>query len=120
MTEKRCRGWCGTLNNYTDSDYEGVVQFMNNTCNYGVVGKEVGEQGTPHLQIHAEFKSEKSLRVLKKVHTGIHWEMRKGSIDQAADYCKKDGDFVEIGTRGEQGKRTDIMAVREMLRVVVL
>lgn len=116
MQRNRCRGWCGTLNNYTESDYDGIKQFMEGCCTYGVIGKEKGESGTPHLQIHAEFKSEKSLNVLKKVHTKVHWEMRKGSIDQASDYCKKDGDFIEIGTRGNQGKRNDIENVREMVK----
>lgn len=110
----RTRGWCATLNNYTTQDIEMLENYMNENCTYGVIGKEIGESGTPHLQIHMEFKYEKSLNVLKKINSRMHFEQRKGSIKQASDYCKEDGDYIEIGKlKTRQGKRTDLSAIRD-------
>jgi len=41
----------------------------------------------------------KSLAQLKKLLPRAHWEARKGTIDQAVDYCKKEGDAEEYGTK---------------------
>jgi len=83
-------------------------------CEYLVVGKEVGESGTPHLQGYVCLKSKKAFTWLKKRLPEAHLEVMKGSPQQAAVYCKKDGDFEEYGTlpagqtaaaRGERAAR---------------
>ncbi|MGN7614703.1 hypothetical protein ACQZV8_21755, partial [Magnetococcales bacterium HHB-1] len=47
---------------------------------------------------------------------GTHIEPRKGSVAQAIEYCKKDGDFYEHGDCPHQGKRTDLDDVTELIR----
>lgn len=108
--------WCLTWNNFPDG-YMSV--FENSNCNYFVLGTEVGESGTKHIQGYIEFATNRKLARLKKeLGDSIHWEKRKGTAAQAADYCKKDGDFVEWGeiSKGaaNQGRRTDIENVREL------
>lgn len=93
----RTRGWCFTLNNYTPID---ELEFgLIPDLKYYVYGREVGEQGTPHLQGYLHFNNKKSLRQLKHHFPTGHFEPRRGSINQAVDYCKKDGDFTEWGEK---------------------
>jgi len=90
----RSRNFVFTLNNYTEAD---VQKFLGYECKYVCFGKEVGESGTPHLQGYICFKDQRTLNTLKKVDPKAHWEASKGLPSQAADYCKKDGQFFEAG-----------------------
>lgn len=113
----RARGWCLTLNNYDDISYTNLCDWMRENTEYGVIGKEVGESGTPHLQIYFEFKNMKSFKQLKSINKKLHIEKRLGTKTEAADYCKKDGNFVEFGElKCEQGKRNDIDMVRAIIK----
>lgn len=86
--------WCFTLNNYTEEEVEAV---NNIDCVYIVYGKEVGESGTPHLQGFVVFQSRKRLTAVKALLPRAHLEVARGSSEQAAEYCKKDGDIYERG-----------------------
>lgn len=86
---------------------------------YIVVGREVGENGTPHLQGFVYFKNPRSLPGIKKVglFKRAHLENAKGTNKQASDYCKKDGNFIEKGTLPNQsGKRTDLEEVYDKVK----
>lgn len=118
MTEKY-RHWCLTLNNYNDNDVTELRLFATKT-KYLVFGKEVGDGGTRHLQGFISFSSPRKIGGLLKLFGGrAHWEVAR-SPAAAAQYCKKDGDFEEFGTRPEesrkgQGKRSDIEEVRDRI-----
>ena len=88
------RRWCYTLNNYTDAD---VVKARDVDSRYHVFGKETGESGTKHLQGAITFTKLYKLSGVKKIFVTAHWEKMKGTLLQAATYCKKDGDFEEFG-----------------------
>lgn len=114
MEKTRSRSWCFTLNNYTDDDVSLLNQVQ---CQYIVYGYEIGESGTPHLQGFIYFAEAKTLSTLKKkVHSTAHFESARGTPQQASDYCKKDGEFIE---RGElplaQGKRTDLDTIKDVV-----
>jgi len=83
---ERTRSWCYTLNNYTEEERDGLRAL---SCAYNVFGYERGDEGTPHLQGYIHFKEKKSLQAVKKVMPRAHLEPRKGTVDQAVDYCKK-------------------------------
>lgn len=91
---KGYRGWIGTWNNYTEQDYHFLCNFP---ARHKIVGKEVGKQGTPHLQFTLYFDNQKTLKALaKKLKSKTHiepaWNYQHCSI-----YCKKQGDFYEDG-----------------------
>lgn len=96
----KAKRWCFTLNNYTDGEVELLDQLLQSDhVSYGVYGFETGESGTPHLQGFIIFEQEKRLAQVKRiVSERAHFEVARGTPVQAADYCKKDGDFKEYGT----------------------
>lgn len=105
----RSRAYVFTINNWTEEDEAQVAMCG---AQYTVYGKEKGDSGTPHLQGYMYFKSARTLKSISKKLPRAHLEVRKGSHEQARDYCKKDGDFIEFGEepmsqkkKGEAGKR---------------
>lgn len=110
----RSRAWCWTLNNY--SDEECVLIELADGFTYLCYAREVGEGGTPHLQGYVEFDQPKTLTAVKRIlGDRAHCEPRKGTQEQAINYCAKENDLVEIGERKHAGKRNDIVLVRDML-----
>jgi len=110
--EERAIAWCFTWN-HAPEDW---ITLFPPLVSYLVGGKELADTGTPHIQGYVEFKTRKTLNALKKLWPAVHFEVRKGTSDQAADYCKEDGDFVEMGTMSQPGKRNDLVRVREILK----
>lgn len=98
---KGSRAWCYTINNYTEEDRDGLRALE---CVYNIFGYERGEKGTPHLQGYVHLKNAKTLSAVKKMMPRAHLEPRKGTIDQAVDYCKKEGDFEEFGVKPKTSK----------------
>lgn len=96
MSGTRSRGWCFTLNNPTDTDKEQCSNLVN-ISDYVIWGHEVGESGTPHFQGFVLFKHAQHLKRLKTLLPRAHLEVQRGTAAQAADYCKKDGNFEEHG-----------------------
>ena len=85
---------CVTINNYTNAGYESLKRWCIANCKYTVIGKEVGESGTPHLQCFFILKKRMRVTTLNTAITNAagkapHTEVARGSNDEAADYCKK-------------------------------
>lgn len=102
--------WVATVNNYTAAEYDSLITSSTEQANYAIIGKEVGETGTPHLQCFFIWSSRKRLRQVKLI-PGLqraHLEPAAGTSQQAAAYCKKEGDFWEHGTLPSQGPKTSI------------
>ncbi len=106
------KAWCLTLNNYTESQFESLKEIASDetVTAYAVIGKEVGENGTPHLQMYWQFAKKQRLQQVKNTLgiNALHCEERRGTPKQASDYCKKDGLFFEIGSISYSGKRSDL------------
>nr|UOF78986.1 rep protein [Cressdnaviricota sp.] len=88
---KRNRGWCFTLNNYTESELENITQYFKENCEKHIIGIEKGkENGTPHLQGWCYFKNGVSFKRVKGISERAHWEVAKGSAEQNKNYCSKE------------------------------
>nr|WAE42321.1 MAG: replication associated protein [Cressdnaviricota sp.] len=90
----RSRRWCYTLNNYTVEEFDTLTHTFSKE-KYSILGKEIGESGTPHLQGYVEFKNARTLNSLKKINSRIHWEKAKGTKLDNIAYCSKDGIVTE-------------------------
>lgn len=86
------RRWCGTLNNYSKEEYDNILTYFKKNSKY-IIGKEIGEKKTPHLQIYFENKSPIKFKTLKNLNIRIHWEKAKGSINDNYKYCSKENNY---------------------------
>lgn len=109
---QKCRNYCFTLNNPTFEEVHDIV--TSGEYRYCIFGFEVGEKGTEHLQGYMEFDHQKRLSEAKIIER-MHLESRKGTQKQAIEYCKKEGDFYEFGEMKEQGKRTDMDDIKNLI-----
>lgn len=115
VTQKRLQNFVFTINNYTDAHIRACEEFE---CTYIVYGKEVGaKNGTAHLQGYVETRNGYTLRAIRKHFLEKIWvAKRRGTAEQAAEYCKKEHDFVERGKmKPGQGKRTDLSNILECI-----
>lgn len=105
------RNYFITLNNYTQDEYNA---FLEEECRYLCIGKEVGaKSGLPHLHVIIIYENPKSWDALKKRHPRADIEKMKGTPSQARAYCVKEGDYTERGEIPKQGKRNDIIEIKE-------
>lgn len=88
----RARRWVLTLNNYTDEEYVSCLKFLED-YEY-IVGKEVGKEGTPHLQMYFEGKNQIDFSYVKKNFPRAHIEKASGSYNKNFDYCSKEENYV--------------------------
>lgn len=137
-TTQRLRSWCFTFNNYPlgwDQNtlaVEGAVKTHFGDFKYIVLGYEIGESGTPHIQGYVDFTNARTLGGIRRINQCIHWEPRRGSWDDASNYCMKgeqtheewvqlntkgpnfgkNAVYLEFGTPNQQGKRTDLIDIK--------
>lgn len=107
-----------TLNNWTQAEYDDLVSRAP-TFKWIIMGKEVGEQGTPHIQGAIIFGAQVSFSTLK-LWPGLaraHIEVMKGTPAHQLVYCSKEdtAPFV-MGEMPEPGKRTDIALAVEQVQ----
>lgn len=92
----RGRSWVFTINNFTSVDLDNISRL---DYQYIIYGFERGESGTPHLQGFVHFKNARSRQSLSQKLPRAFLDKRRGTVDQAIAYCKKDGVFIEKGTK---------------------
>ena len=106
--------WCGTLNNPTVRELAALWRWhpplgpvpAHHKLSYWVVGWEHRDRSfqTPHLQIYIELADTKiRAHQINEWFRRAHFEARRGTPQQAADYCKKEGVWREWGTLSTGG-----------------
>ncbi|QMW68681.1 replication-associated protein [Crucivirus-152] len=102
------RNWCFTVNNWKEADLDVLKTLGTGTqVKYMVVGKEVGESGTPHLQGFVVFQKTERFGAVKKVlPPGCHIEKAKGTWEHNLAYCtKEDKEALVMGEAPMSRKR---------------
>lgn len=126
-TEKKNRRYCFTIPNYTKKnlvEFSAIAESLDRH-RYICYGLEISkETGLKHIQGYVEFNEAQrflhlhSYILLEKRGKQIkfHIETAKGTADQNKTYCSKDGDFYEFGEPSFQGKRTDMIEIKNLVR----
>lgn len=113
----RSRNYSFTLNNYTPDE---LADLKTVSAKYLILGDEVGENGTPHLQGFVAWPNAKTFTATKKLlGNRCHIEVSKGSPYDNFVYCSKQSILYETGDRPEkvaQGKRNDMEAIKESVQ----
>lgn len=115
----RERKFCFTLNNYTPDEEEKIKSMtkMKPEILFMIYGKEVGANGTPHLQGYIYYKNPQYLDSLKNKIKRWHLEPQWADNDSVAiNYCKKENVAFTFGEPPRQGKRNDIELVYEKVK----
>lgn len=86
--------WCFTLNNYTEEEMVQLETTFKESKSEYVIGKEVGEKGTPHLQGFVSFEKKQRPMELRGISKRIHWEKTKAGKQANIDYCSKEGNVT--------------------------
>lgn len=126
MPREQSKYWCFTLNNPTEEELDLLTRYYGELesgleclCTYIVLGFERGDQGTEHVQGYVEFgKRFDLLKVKRFLGHRVHLERRLGTAEEAATYCRKDGEFLEAGviSKPQSGRRTDLESIRLAIR----
>lgn len=82
-----------TLNNYTEEELHLMVTTAIEKNWKYIIGKEVGAEGTPHLQCYFEFGTPLQFRTVKNYFPRCHIEPSKGTRQQNMLYCMKDNNY---------------------------
>jgi len=88
--------WVMTLNNYTEDELIQISSIVPKYCKYAIIGKEVGEEGTPHLQGYIEFKHKSRPNSVFSFTKRIHWEKARGKREDNDIYCNKEERWLEF------------------------
>lgn len=116
------RGWAWTYNNYSaEEETNFIAKLKSKDYDYTIYSREIGKEGTPHLQGFSYFKNQRTLGGLKRLDKKVHWENIQGTPQQNIDYCSKTGEGhiagpFEFGPKpAGQGFRSDLMDIKKKL-----
>lgn len=87
-----------TVNNYTAEEWLSLEVNLSSMVKWLIIGKETGENGTPHIQGACVIGKQVAFSTIKKW-PGLaraHIEIMKGSIASNKTYCSKEGDWILI------------------------
>lgn len=114
QTKGTSQRWCLTLNNYTEAELA-TIRDPPDWVQYVGFSLEEGASGTPHVQAWVYTWTPVRLTKFKLFLRRAHVEMMISSLDKNDAYCSKEKEMEHIGTRPQQGRRTDIIGVKRRL-----
>lgn len=112
--EKTDAGETNLLYKFPDFD---ALRFKG--LRYMIAGLEISpETEMMHYQGYAEFYQQMRIRGIKAMFKNqqMHIEPSFADGNDNIDYCSKDGEFIEMGHKAEQGFRSDLLHVADLIR----
>lgn len=114
------RAWVFTLNN---PDYVPDVELARAPAvRYFIFQEEIGDEGTNHIQGYVELSKPARLSGVRRLIPGAHWEVRRGTREQAKAYASKEETRVDGPYEGGEwgaggaGRRNDLLEVQKALK----
>lgn len=114
------KNFIGVLNNWTEPELNFIKKSGESKCNYYIIAQEIGESGTPHLQMYFQFLKDTRLSTLKNMSSRIHWETARGTVDEQLNYIRdstKGGQIDKTpyiwGEPVVKGERTDLIKIAD-------
>nr|QGF19383.1 replication associated protein [Antarctic circular DNA molecule] len=108
---KRTRNWALTFWDKPEYDEKQMSYFIS--------GTEVCPNTQKiHYQSYVHFTNAKTFDQVKKyfINSNVHIECAKGTANENIAYCSKDNDYLEYGEKPCQGKRTDLIELRDQIQ----
>jgi len=97
MSYSQSRNWVFTLNNYTEEELKDIETWTDKGVEGVGYGKEVGANGTPHLQGFLVMTKKSAMSTVKALNSRMHLERMKGKLTQSIAYCSKQDSLTIIG-----------------------
>lgn len=112
------KNFIAVLNNWTEEELSYIQAAAEVKCNYYIIAREIGESGTPHLQMYFQFLKDTRLSTLKNMNSRVHWESARGTVDDQLKYIrdttkggKIDEEPIIWGEPTIQGARNDLSII---------
>ena len=83
----RKRSWFWTLNNYTETELQDLLEFCKDK-KYAFQEEKGEDTGTPHLQGVFYSKQPVSFETLRKISPRAHWQVAR-DLQACVEYCQK-------------------------------
>jgi len=119
-SDKKTRSYCLTIHDTTG--YEELVNALKcevteEKVKYFIMGLEIcPTTQKEHLQGYIYYVNPRSFSSIKKKYPRAHIEAALGTPKQASEYCMKEGAYIEGGELPQQGSRSDLDEVRDILK----
>lgn len=127
MSRVRSNRVCFTWNNYDEDELDDLEAKLKSLeqlgqLQYSILGREIGESGTPHIQGYVHLRKEYhpsqtcGLQFWKNLLPGgkrMHFENARGKDSHQYIYCTKEGPFIEFGTIKDTEKGQDFAGAIE-------
>ena len=118
---QQATNWVFTINNPSEEDEVALTDTL--PYRYLVYQYEMGDGETMHIQGYVVLSRQLRLSALKKLIPRAHWEVRKGTHEQAKAYSTKsdtrqDGPYEygsEEGIAKKKGQRSDLLEIKKKI-----
>jgi hypothetical protein len=117
--EYKSRNYIFTLNNWTVEQKAEIIKFLKKCAKYYIIGEEIGELGTPHLQGYMSFQNERYYKGIcedcepfKKM-----WSRSaKANVYHNFNYCSKQNHYItnidiQKWIKQQKGKLIDLSGI---------